>query len=54
MEGDSSGPAAWELCLSSVNNLCLVINASTNFIIYYIRGNAFKKAFVKYVKNFPW
>ena len=54
MVGEKPGPAAWELCLSSVNNLCLVINASTNFIIYYIRGNAFKKAFIKCVKKLPW
>ena len=35
-------PPAWFLCLTSFMHWLLILNASTNFIIYCFMGNKFK------------
>ena len=36
--------ANWNLCLASLNHCLLIVNASTNFLIYCSMGENFKKA----------
>ena len=36
-------PPDWFLCLTSVNHLSLVCNASVNFIIYLVYGQTFRQ-----------
>ena len=44
----------WILCLSSFNHLALIFNASTNFVIYFARGDHFKMTVLRILQSWHW
>ena len=50
-EISSSHVPPWILCLSSFNHLALIFNASTNFVIYFARGDHFKMSVFRILQS---
>ena len=47
-------PPDWFLCLTSLNHLSLVCNASGNFIIYLVYGQTFRQLAKKKLAGVFW
>ena len=47
-------PPDWILCLTSLNHLSLVCNASVNFVIYLVYGQTFRKLAKQKLASFFW
>ena len=49
---ETFSPSVWNLCLASLNHWLLIVNSSSNFLIYCFMGDTFKQALIQTTKRF--